>query len=176
MYGHIIQPENPPMPGLSAFYYAPVGEFTSIKKPVAPFTEIGDTQKITQTHTLENGFYRAYIIKQRHSGKGSTVGSIGSKTMLNEYQVFIPGIDAKRLEIVKKMLNDEFITLHRDSDCDNGFYLQLGTECRPVYFDAEYTTGTIEPNGEKGFILTAKWAGVPYIYSGTVTIAGDTLS
>ena len=175
-YGHIIKPVNPPMPGLSDFYYAPISEFTSLKKPVGPFTDIGDEQTISQTHTLDNGFYKAYLIKEKHEGKGSTVGTIGSKTLLNEFKIFIPGFDAKRLEIVKKLLNEELITLHRDSDCDNGYYIQQGTACRPVRVDAEYTTGTIEPNGEKGFILTCKYVGIPYIYSGTVTIASDTLS
>lgn len=171
-YTHIAKKTTNVEPGLTDFLIGIKSQFSSLKKPVAPFTSPGDSQKITDTHefTEPYGFYRAYQIKDRHEGKGDSAGTFGSKTLVNEFKVFMPGLDAEMFEFAKAIQNEEVITLHRDSDCDNEQWIQLGNDCRGARVEANYTTGTFEPTGEKGLFLTIKWTGIPYVYSGTVTI------
>lgn len=171
-YDHILKPTTNLEPGLTDFLIGIQSQMSSIKKPLAPFTNPGDSQTITETHLFTDpyGFYRAYQVKQKHEGKGDSAGSLGSKTLANEFTVFMPGIDATRLEFVKALQNEDLLTLHRDSDCDNEQWLQLGNECRPATAEVSYTTGTYEPTGEKGFIIKIKWTGIPYVYAGTITI------
>src|SRR5262245_51956149 len=98
-YDHIGKPTVDPQTGITDFLICIFDEFLSIKKPVAPFNNPGDSQKITETHTFNDpfGFYRAYQVKDKHEGKGDTAGTFGSKTLKNEMTVFVPGLDEIRL-------------------------------------------------------------------------------
>lgn len=171
-YAHVTKPASVE-PGLSDFLIGIKSEFTTIQKPVAPFTNPGDSQTIVSAHVpvATKGFYRCYIDKKKHTGKGDQAGTFGSKTLANEYDVFLPGFDAVRLELVKNLMNEEVITLHRDANCDLDTFIQLGNECRPAEIDGSYTLGTFEPTGEKGIFLKVKWTGIPYIYDATVPYA-----
>lgn len=172
-YGHIAKPNNT-QTGFSDFLIGIVSEFTTIQKPTPPFTNPGDSVTITTAHVpvATKGFYRGYIDKKKHMGKGDTAGSFGSKTLTNEFEVFYPGLDAIRLEFIKNIINEDVITLHRDANCDiDDVWLQLGNHCRFAEVDANYTTGTFEPTGEKGVFLKVKFTGIPSIYDATVPYA-----
>jgi hypothetical protein len=173
-YAHLEQNKTVE-PGFSDFRIGVLSEFLSIKKPEAPFTNPGDEVKITDSHTFETdkGFYRIYQVKKRHGGKGDPTGTFGAKTLLNEIDVFIPGINAVQMEWVKNIINEEILTLHRDSDCAQDQWIQLGDACRPAEIDINYTTGTYEPTGEKGFFGKIKWTGIPKFYEGTITMAPE---
>lgn len=159
-------------PGLSDFYIGIVSEFTSIAKPTAPFANKGDEVRIQTAHVPKTncGFYRVYQVKKRHQGKGDPAGAFGAKTLVHEYEVFVPGVDPITTEFVKNIINKEVFTLHRDSDCANPQVIQLGDECRPAEIDANYTTGTIEPSGEKGYILKVKWVGIQKFYEAAIPL------
>ena len=171
-YNHIAKPAFN-LPGLSDFLIGIKSEFTSLGAPTAPFTNPGDSVTISTAHVpvTGKGFYRCYQIKNKHEGKSDSVGTFGAKTMKNEFKIFVPGTDATTLEFVKSIINEEVITLHRDADCDDPNWLQLGDDCYSAEIDSNFTTGTVEPSGDKGFMLTVKWTGIPKFYSATVPYA-----
>jgi hypothetical protein len=171
-YAHIAKPAINPEPGFSDFFFIPTAELETIRKPTAPFTAPGDTQTIKTAHVPVDGkgAYRVYQLKEKHTAKGDTAGSFGSKTLKNEVDLFMPGFDAERLEFVKSILNEYVLTWSRDANCDLDTLIQYGNECRPAEIDANYTIGTFEPTGEKGFFLKVKWTGIPYVYAATLPI------
>lgn len=160
-------------PGLSDFYIGLVSDFTTIQKPTAPFTAPGDEVTIKTAHVpvTDRGFLRVYQDKKRHSGKGDPIGTSNARTFNNEFDVFIPGVDKVTMEWVKKAMRSQIITLHRDADCDNPQIIQLGDGCKNAEIEINYTTGTFEPTGEKGFFGKVKWVGIPKFYEATIPIA-----
>ena len=157
-------------PGLSAFLFSEIEAFYSIAMPVSD-----DTQVIVDDHVFiaGEGWKVAYIIPEKHTGKATTVGSLGSQTLKNEFEIFIPGADDATLMFVKQCLNDRFITLHRDADCDNPLLYQLGNACKPARMTCDMEIGTFEPTGEKGFNIKVTWPGVIYLYAGAITFPSD---
>ena len=157
-------------PGLSKFFFCELSGFASIAEPASSATQI-----ISGDHTFPSGegWKTAYIIPEKHTGKASTAGTLGSQTLKHEFEIFIPGIDAWTLDFVKQALNDTFITLHRDADCSNPLMYQLGNACRGVRMTSDLSIGTFEPTGEKGFTMKCTWAGIMYLYGGAMTMQPD---
>lgn len=153
-------------PGLSMFLFSELDAFYSIAVPHSD-----DTQVIVDDHRFitGEGWKVAYIIPEKHTGKATTVGPLGSQTLKNEFDIFIPGIDDATLNFVRACLNDRFITLHRDADCSNPLLYQLGNACKPARFTCDMSIGTFEPTGEKGFTMKVTWAGIMYLYAGVIT-------
>lgn len=165
-YNTLTKPLNH-FPGLSDFFFCELSVFDTIADVAAPG---GQTISDTHTFTMGEGFKKAFIIPEKHTGKASTAGTLGSQTLKNEFEVFIPGIDDATLTFIKNALNDVFITIHTDADCDNPQKYQLGNACRGVRMTCDLTIGTFEPTGDKGFTCKFTWAGIPYIYDGAVTL------
>ncbi|MBS1684769.1 MAG: hypothetical protein JSS76_08445 [Bacteroidetes bacterium] len=163
-YNTLTKPLNL-MPGLSKFLFCEKSAFSTIA-PAIPGSQI-----IGADHTFPSGegWKTAYIIVDEHTGKAATAGNKGSQTLKNEFSVFLPGIDDATLSFVKKALNDEFITLHKDADCDNPLWLQLGDECKGATMTCDLEIGTTAPDGRKGYILKFTWPGIMYIYTGQIT-------
>ena len=153
-------------PGLSDFFFCELSAFL-VLQDADPGTQ---TISATHTFTSPEGFKKAFIIPEKHTGKASTVGSLGSQTLKNEFEIFIPGIDDATLVFVKNAINDTFITIHTDADCDNPQKYQLGNACKPERMTSDMSIGTFEPTGEKGFMMKVTWAGIPYIYAGAITM------
>lgn len=174
-YTHLAKTTSSIEPGFSDFLVGIVSEFDTIETPTAPFTNPGDEVRIQGDHVpaTDKGFYRIYQIKKKHTGKGDPTGTFGAKTFANEYDVFIPGMDAVQLEWVKNIMNEEVITLHRGVDCGETKWIQLGDGCKPAEIDVNYTVGTFEPTGELGFFAKVKWTGIPKFYEGVVPYAPD---
>lgn len=171
-YGHLNKPVVNPEPGYSDFFFIPIKELVTVRKPVAPFLVPGDTQTIKLAHVpaAGKGAYRIYQVKDKHTGKGTTAGNKGSKTMANEANIFMPGFDAERLELVKALLNEDVLTWHRDANCDLDLLIQMGNDCRPASIEWNYEIGTFEPTGDKGFFGTVKWTGIPYVYAAVLPL------
>jgi hypothetical protein len=171
-YTHIAQ-NKVVEPGLSDFLLGLLSDFTTIQKPAAPFSNPGDEVRIKTAHVpaTDKGFIRCYQVKQRHTGKGDPAGTFGAMSLNNEYDIFMPGFSPEQMEFVKNSMNDEWMTLHRNSDCDNDYWVQLGDACRPARIEWNYTLGTFEPTGEKGFFGKVKWYGIPKFYEATVPYA-----
>jgi len=170
-YDHVTKPVFI-RPGLSDFLIGVLSEFTTISAPVAPFTNPGDSVTIASAHVpaTGKGFYRCYQVKTKHEGKSTSSGTFGAKTMKNEFKVFVPGTDAATLEFVMNIINEEVMTLHRDADCEDPNWFQLGDGCTNAEIDSEFTTGTTD-SGDKGYVLTVKWNGIPKVYAATVPYA-----
>ncbi|MBS1684753.1 MAG: hypothetical protein JSS76_08365 [Bacteroidetes bacterium] len=164
-YNTLLKPDNL-APGLTAFYFCEKEAFLALQSATA------GTQTISTTHTFPagEGFKTGYVQPDSHTGKAATAGNKGSQTLKNEFQVFLPGINDANLTFVKQALNGEFITLHKDADCDNPLILQLGNDCKGAILTAALEIGTTEPNGQKGFMLTFTWPGIMYIYEGAITM------
>lgn len=171
-YDHLTKSTNI-VPGLSDFLFGIYSEFTSLGKPVAPFANPGDSLRISDAHVpaAGKGFYRAYQVPKKHTGKGDPVGSSGAKTLNNEYDIFIPGFDAVNLEFGVNIMNEEVITLHRDANCAADTWIQLGDDCLRAEIEINYTLGTVGPEGEKGLFGKVRWVGTPKFYEATVPYA-----
>lgn len=153
-------------PGLSTFFFSELSSFDVLADPLA------DSQLISGDHTFVSGegWKKAYIISEKHTGKATTAGSLGSQTLKYEMEVFIPGIDEPVLDFIKNALNDQFITMHRDADCSNPMLYQIGNACRGARMTCDMVIGTFEPTGEKGFTCKFIWAGIMYLYTGVMTM------
>lgn len=172
-YTHIAKTTESVEPGLSDFLIGILKDFTTIAKPTPPFTNPGDEVAIVTAHVpvATKGFLRCYQVKEKHTAKGDAVGSAGARTLQNTASIFIPGFDKIQMELVKNLMNEEIMTLHRDADCSDTKWIQFGDECRPAKFSANYTLGTFEPTGEKGIFAEIMWTGIPKFYEATVPYA-----
>lgn len=161
-------------PGMSKILVAPKSYFASIKVPTA-HAAAGDTKKITTTHTFQSG--KGFIafdgyVRQKGTGKGSTVGDIGSKTQKWEVTAMVAGMNAELLEFVEGGLNEDFIVLASDGCAcgeDAVTYLQFGCESNPATLAADGDLGTIE-GGFKGNTLKFESFGVPNVYTGGISL------
>jgi hypothetical protein len=153
---------------------APKSYFASIKAPTAHSTA-GQSKEITTTHTFNSG--KGFIafdgyVRQKGTGKGSTVGDVGSKTMKYEISAPVAGMNSELLEFIEGGLNEDFIVLAADG-CQCGIdgqeYLQFGCENNPAILSADSDLGTIE-GGFKGNTLKFEAFGVPNVYSGSVVL------
>lgn len=172
-YDHLAKTSEGIDPGFSDFLVGVISQFTTIQKVISPAVNPGDEVTIDTAHVpvATKGFYRIYQIKNKHTGKGDPTGAFGAKTLKNEYDVFIPGFDKVQMEWVKNIMNEEIFTLHRDVNCETDKWIQLGDGCKPAEIDINYTIGTFEPTGEKGFFGKVKWTGIPKFYEATVPYA-----
>lgn len=172
-YGNIAKADSA-KPGSCTILVAPLSYFSSIKTPTA-HASAGQSKTISQTHTFEasKGFIKFLgNIKQKNTGKGSTIGEQGSRSMKHEITVPVAGMNAALLEFIEGGLNEEFIVLVGDAcacDVEGATYLQYGCENVPATLMAESDLGTIE-GGFKGNTLKFEAFGVPNVYTGTVTL------
>ena len=160
----MAKPQNI-QPGLTKFWFCEKSAFSNIA------THNPNSQIIYGNHTFPagEGWKTAYILKDKHTGKGTTIGTKGAAVVKMEMEVFLPGIDDATLSFVKRAINDEFITLHKDSDCEYPLVYQLGDECVGATVTCDLSIGTIEPNGEKGFTLKFSYNNLLWIYPGVIT-------
>lgn len=174
-YGNIAKSTGNNAPGSCEIYIAPLTYLDSIATADSTPTAAGDSATIVGNHTFNaNKGWIKFLgnVKQKNTGKGSTVGEIGSKTMTHEITVPVAGLNAELLEFIESGLNQDYIILVADGCvCDAGTptYLQFGCEKVPCHFSAETDLGTID-GGFKGATLKFMSYGVPKIYEGTVTL------
>lgn len=152
----------------NAVLFAPRVDFTAVQAPAAT-TDLGDALTIGTAHTFPvgKGFYE-YVCKT-HSVKltGETVGDDGAREIEWTAEFVILGDSASNQEQIQRTLNDDLILLLRDSDCQDGQYIQLGNECVSPEFAVKFD-GKTTKEGKKEYTLTVKCK-KKYFYTATVT-------
>ena len=159
-------------PGMCTILVAPISYFSSIKTPTA-HAAAGDSKEISTTHTFATGKgfikFNGYV-RPKGTGKGSTVGDQGSRTMKWEVSAAVAGLNSELLEFIEGGINEDFIVLAKDGcacGIDTSDYLQFGCENDPAQLMADGDIGTVE-GGFKGATLKFESYGVPCVYSGSI--------
>ena len=154
---------------------APVGWFTSIKYPVAPFTSPGDEVLIKTAHTFSSGkgFVKYLLAPEKNQFDAKTIGDKGFQKFDQDLRIFIPGSYAELHEAMKNWLNTPLIALARDSSCAANIYYQLGSECVYAYLTVDFSTGTTK-DGVKGYTGAINYASdAVYVYAAAVQLLAD---
>lgn len=153
------------------FYFCPIADFTSIQKPTATPSALGDYVLISTDHTFTGtkGFFH-YETKQRSvTIKGTSVGDIGAKLMEYTGEVTILGDSASTQEQLERLLNSNVICLLKDANClVDDVYAQLGDECTQPEFTVEFD-GKTTNDGLKEYKVSFKVVASKYRYEGIVT-------
>lgn len=174
-YGNIAK-DTSVKPGSCKLLIGPKSYFSAIAAP-STHAAAGDSKTISGDHTFTvgKGFIECLgTVKQKSTGKGSTVGEMGSKTMKMEITAMVGGTSAALLEFIEGGLNNDFIILAADGclcGVDADQYLQFGCENLPAQLSAEIDLGTVE-GGFKGVTLKFESYGVPNVYTGDITLYG----
>lgn len=153
-------------------FLASTDDFTLIAEPTAPFTNPGDSKRITEDHTFPTtkGFIELYCAPDSVDAPAETAGDIGSKKPIYSPVGFLPGDGPDVQAMVEDLLNDDVILIAEDANCPDGPTLQFGCKCKPARIDsANFTSGTTATDGRKGWMLTFK-SGCRWFYEGTVTM------
>lgn len=127
-------------------------EEDGIKCPTAPFTNPGDSVKITSPHVFkeDRGFAKIQLAPDKNQLNGTTIGDKGFHKLNLVLDVFIPGSYAELHEQVANMLNKPLIALIKDANCAAGMYYQLGCDCAYAWLTVDFSTGTTV-DGVKGY-------------------------
>lgn len=150
---------------------APAGIFTSIATPTTPFTNPGDSKKITTAHTFPvgKGFVEIKCKPKSIEPGGTANGEAGGQVPLYQYKCIVKGDSPQILEFLENMLNEDVIVLFNSPECGVDSYVQIGSKC-----SSANVTGFTPRGGSRGaggfkeyeftFESTDK-----FFYSGTVT-------
>jgi len=98
-------------------------------------------------------------------------GVAGTKSFNKEFSFFHAGSEAVQHETFAKMINDQFIVLVKEANCDSGIVHQIGTNCLAAYLSqANYSTGMLDGTEPKGYQCTinANFSAAR-LYAGTIT-------
>lgn len=176
-FQHIVQDNSPDAYGggyKNVFLFAPVGDFTALKKPEPGETpQIGDKLKITTAHTFASpkGFHSWDCKLHSVTLKSATQGEAGAKTLMHTAEFIVLGDSASTQEQMQAQLNSHNICLLKDAaQCGVDEYIQLGNDCVPVDFTVEFD-GKTTAEGKKEYKVTAACS-KKYFYNATVTKAG----
>jgi hypothetical protein len=151
---------------------APKSWFNVIADPVGG-AGAGNTKLITASHTFlaTKGFFKVKAKLHSVQATSESAGDPGALTLNNKLKYMIVGDNAAQQEQIEAMLNDEFIALLKDSECDaTKPYQQLGCDCNSLVvaklgFDSKTTK-----DGAKEYELEMEVPSCRYYYSGTVTM------
>lgn len=153
-------------------YFVPtdrVETFGQINSTAA--TTAGATVTVDTDHefAVGEGFRTAYTSQDFSQLNGETTGESGSRSIDWKAEVFIPGNDAELSEFANNAINEDFLFLAKDPNCENGQVMQLGTHCSPAKFTGKFTSGTIK-DGKKGWMFEVEYTGALLFYTGDITI------
>lgn len=138
-----------------------------LKKPEAPFTNPGDSLRITATHTFKEGFgwFPLHTTLGTTQLTGEMVGDKESRTNKPTLVGKHPGLTAEIAEGFQKTKSGDYITLVQTV---NGEIIQLGEdglECEVMF---SFDSGTVE-SGYQGMTATIENYGKLYFYEGDIT-------
>ena len=85
--------------------------------------------------------------------EGKSVGEPGSKSPEWQIKGFVSGLSANLIEFFDRGMNDDWVAIIKNSDCQNPEYYQVGCDCFPATLDWNFKSGTIK-SGKKGFEFT----------------------
>jgi hypothetical protein len=155
-------------------YLAPVRWFQAggIAIPTPPFTNPGDKVKVLGSHAfaeLEYGFVKMRLAPDKNAYEARTVGDRETQKFEHNLNIFFPGSHSLLHEQLMEMLNEPFIALHKDANCDADMYYQLGDDKNHCWLKANWNSGTTA-DGTKGYTCTLTWVSPSLlIYIGSFT-------
>lgn len=134
-------------------------------------TDPGMTVTVDTDHLFDEteGFRTGYTTQDYSQLSGDTTGEVGSRSVEFKAEVFIPGNDAELSEFAGNAINEDFLVLLKDPNCENGQVMQLGTHCSPAKFSGKFTSGTIK-DGKKGWMFEIEYTGNLLFYTGDITL------
>lgn len=136
---------------------------TTLKAPVAPFTNRGDSITIKADHVFgkdaDNNDY-AFMKFALAPGKNKlgvkNSGDTGLKSPSTTVSIFVPGSYEEAHETVRNLMNQPLLVIVKDAECAAGLYYNLGDDCTSAYMDYEFDTATTA-DGVKGFSVTISY-------------------
>ncbi len=138
-----------------------------LKKPGLPYTNPGDSLRITGTHTFKEG--RGFVPFHTTLGTtqltGEMVGDKESRTNKPVVTGKHPGLTAEIVEFYQQTKSGDYIVLAQTLA---GEVIQLGEdglECEVMY---SFDSGTVE-SGYQGVTATVENFGKLYFYEGDIT-------
>jgi hypothetical protein len=171
-YKNLLEPKNVGS-GIAEFLLiAPVAWFTTIATPTAPFTNQGDSLRITADHEFVEGkgFAKFQLAPRKNKFDMKTTGDLGlNKFVTDAIEFFVPGSYIEAHEQMKNLLNTPLITLVKDCDCVAETYYQFGCDCQFCWLTVDFSTGYTH-EGNKGFLGKIVFDGSAFFYEGEKTI------
>lgn len=156
-FKNIDSPTNRKSGAHDIFYFAPISWFDQIVSPPSasiPFQPGNNPITIYQNHVFNPGFgfLKGLSAHNTNLFKIIAQGSIGNKSLNKKFEAFFPGSNTTLHGVMSTMLNDRFIIMVQEADCDGEITYQLGSSCVAAYLSsAEYTTGTLDGQEVKGW-------------------------
>ncbi|WP_347268968.1 hypothetical protein [Paracoccus sp. (in: a-proteobacteria)] len=171
-YKSLLTPKNV-QSGISEYIlFAPVEWFTTIATPTAPFTNQGDSIRITADHVFaaSKGFVKMQLAPRKNKFDMKSVGDIGlNKLVTDAVEFFVPGSYAEAHEQMKNLINTPLVCLVKDAQCEADILYQFGCDCQSAWITVEFGTGTTN-EGVKGFSGKMVYDGSLFLYEGAVTL------
>ena len=158
-------------PGMSTIYLAPKDWFLALQNPsaVTPGPNNGGlAYTVSAAHTFKTpatvvslmttwattlGWIKMDATVNGNELEGKSVGEPGSKTPEWMVKGFVAGLSANLIEFFDRSMNDDWIAIIKNSDCQNPEFYQVGCDCFPATLDWNFKSGTVK-GGKKGFEFT----------------------
>jgi len=159
-------------PGLRKnIYFAERDWFTTLAVPVAPFTNPGDSLRISTDHVFEatKGFIGMHTTLATAELVAEMVGERESRTNNPSITAQHPGLTAEVIEFLQQMKSGDWIVL---IETLAGEFIQLGEdglECEVMY---SFGSGKVD-GGYQGVTATVSNFGKPYFYEGALVMYPD---
>jgi hypothetical protein len=154
-------------------FFASIGDFLAIQKPVANPTTFAAKSEIATAHTFKptKCFKKMYCTMDKGQVEAKSQGDMDGKSLKQEGTVFYPGSSADLHGFMGAAKNDSFIFLFETPDtAQTGEYIQVGTEEFPAKFTGEFSTAT-NSSGVRGYNCKIEaMTPIQYIYKAAVTV------
>jgi hypothetical protein len=171
-YKNLVTPRNISS-GISEYILiAPVSWLTTIATPTAPFTNQGDSIKITSDHVFVDGkgFVKMQLSPRKNQFNMKTTGDQGlNKLVTDAIEFFVPGSYAEVHEQMKNLLNTPLLVLVKDCNCVDEMFYQFGCDCMSCWATVDFSTGFTH-EGNKGYMGKITFDNSLFIYEGEITL------
>ncbi len=151
---------------------APTSIFTALQVPTAPFTNPGDSKKITTAHTFgaSAGFVQVQCKAKAIEPGGDAQGEAGGQVPTYKYKVIVKGDSAEILEWLENMLNEDMVWLFNSPECGVNSYVQIGGKCNPANISGfTHRGGSRGAGGFKEYEFIVE-SSDKFFYTSTVTL------
>jgi hypothetical protein len=153
--------------------WSPHSAFTTIAKPVAPFTTPGASKTITASHTFPTnaGFMLVQAKAKSIDGTADAAGEAGGQVINYKYKVIVKGDSAQINEWFENAANEDGIWIFNDPVCGVDRYVQIGSSCTPAVLSGlAYRSGSKGAGGFKEYEFTVE-SSDKFFYEGDITMA-----
>ncbi|MGN6293767.1 MAG: hypothetical protein ACTHMV_13570 [Chitinophagaceae bacterium] len=142
-------------PGYAAnAFIIPLSWIDTFGEPVGD-VNVGNSVTIDESHVLlaNKGAIAVYCVPKTIEGNGELVGESLAKKYAWRPKIIIPGDNPVVLETVKNLINENFLLLVKDAECQSEGYIQFGCDCDPCEVDTSTFTSGTAGEGRKGYEL-----------------------